>query len=363
MPAYIGVNGKAKSISKVYVGNSNGKAELIWGPKGPNRYSKDVDGLSIPRYSLSGSEVGDYALFAGGLTEASSTNSEVASDVVDAYDKTLTRTTATKLSVGRYGIATAKTNNYAIFAGGEGYSNIVDAYNSSLTRKTPSKLSVGRKSSAACGAGYYIAVAGGNTSSGYSKVVDGYDYNLTRTSPTALSEEKSSLVGVATGTSSYTYVLFAGGYSGSKHVSTVEVYSYDLTKYNNAAPLSVEKSGCVSATFEIYGIIAGGSNLSHSNTVDVYNNSLSKITAASLTSASTDMVSTVLLNEYVLFCGYADSKYSIDAYDPNLTKVLVKFGVTRTSIAAANVGDYALFAGGRFNSVSKSTVDAFHIFE
>lgn len=354
MPAYIGVNGKAKSIAKVYIGNSNGKAELIWGPRGLNRYSRDVTGLKTARYSLSGSEVGDYALFAGGLTKVSST-----SNAVDAYDKTLTRTSPTALSTGRYGMASATNNTYSIFAGGEGYSDVVDAYDKTLTRKTPSALSVGRKSSAAC-ASNYIAVAGGNAKSGYSKVVDGYDYDLTRTSPLELSEAKSDLAGVRAGS----YIIFAGGYAGNKYVSTVEVYDWMLSKRPiDETALSEAKAGCATASIGDYGIIAGGGGLSRSNTVDVFSNSLTKTSVAALTKTSTSIVATTLCDEYALFCGFSDSKYSIDAYDYDLTKVFVQFGATRVSIAAANVGDYSLFAGGTFNSVSQSTVDAFHIFE
>ncbi len=364
MPAYIGVNGKAKSIAKVYVGNSNDKAELIWGPRGPNRYSKDVDDLSVPRYSLSSSEIGGYALFAGGLTKTSPTESAIASSAVDAYDKTLTRTTPTKLSVGRYGMASANNDDHAIFAGGDGYSDVVDTYNILLTRKTASALSVGRKSSAACSAASYIVVAGGNTTDGYSKVVDAYNSRLSRTSPTELSEAKSNLVGVSTDSEyGYGHILFAGGYSNSNYVSTVEVYSYRLTKQNNAAPLSDAKAGCVAVNVRKYAIIAGGGGLSRSNTVDVYNDDLIKTSVTSLTSTSTNMVATALHNEYALFCGFANSKYFIDAYDYNLTKIFVKFNATRTSIAAASIGKYSLFAGGTFNSVSRSTVDVFHIFE
>ena len=356
MPAYIGVNGKAKAIAKVYVGNSSGKAELIWGPRGPNRYSKNVTGLKTARYSLSGNEIDDYALFAGGLTKASST-----SNAVDAYDKTLTRTTPTALSVGRYGMASAKNYNYAIFAGGEGYSNVVDAYNTSLTRSTPTVLSVGRKASAACGNNGDIVVAGGNTSSGYSKVVDLYDHRLTRSNTTSLSEARSNLVAVCAGS----FILFAGGYNGSKYVSTVDAFNIYSSKIDSVkSGLSEEKAGCAAVSLDDkYGIIAGGGNLSRSNTVDIYNDDLVKSIAATLTKASTNIVATTLRDEYALFCGFADSKYSIDAYDYNLTKVFVQFGVTRASIAAASVGDYSLFAGGTFNSVSQSTVDAFHIFE
>lgn len=361
MPAYIGVNGKAKSIAKVYVGNSNSKAELIWGPRGPNRYSKDVDSLSVPRYALSGNEIGDYALFAGGVTDSSSpTEPPIESNAVDAYDKALTRTTATSLSVGRHDMASANNAKHAIFAGGIGRSNVVDSYDISLTRNTPTVLSVGRSSSAACGNEYYAAIAGGVASNGYSKVVDAYNKSLTRSSPNELSEAKSDPVGAVIAGS---VIIFAGGYASNKYVSTVEVYYWNLTKGNNATALSEAKAGCVAASVGAYGIIAGGGGMSRSNTVDAYNKSLVKTTPATLTSYSTNMAATVLCDEYALFFGFANSKYYIDAYDYNLTKVFVQFGTTKVSLASASIGEYALLAGGTFNSVSQSSVDAFHIFE
>lgn len=362
MPAYIGVNGKAKAIAKVYVGNSNGKAELIWGPKGPSHYSKEVAGLSVPRYSLNGVSIVDHALFVGGFTKQG-----VATNAVDIYDKTLTRIELDeygKLNAAISGMASTYFRDCAIFGGGDGYSDAVYVGDYYGWFMRTDKLSVGRESLAAASCYDHAAFAGGNTSKGYSNIVDGYDYSLTRSSPAALSEAKSSLVGVGVGVEGPNgYMLFAGGYSNSKYVQTVEVYSSSLTKMNNASALSVAKASCAAASFNGYGIIAGGGGLSRSNTVDAYNIDLVKTTPTTLTSASTNMVATVLRSEYALFCGFSNSKYSIDAYDLDLTKVFVQFGASRTLLAATNVGDYALFAGGTFNSIPQSTVDAFHVFE
>lgn len=366
MPAYIGVNGKAKAIAKVYVGNSNGKAELIWGPKGPSHYSKEVAGLSVPRYSLNGVSIIDHALFVGGFTKQGS-----ATNAVDVYDKTLTRIELDeygKLDAAISGMASTYLDYYyyAIFGGGDGYSDAVYVCDAYGMFRPADKLSVGRESLAAASCCDHAAFAGGNTSKGYSNIVDGYDPSLTRSSPAALSEAKSSLVGVGVVVEfeyQNGYMLFAGGYSNSKYVQTVEVYSSSLTKMNNASALSVAKASCAAASFNGYGIIAGGGGLSRSNTVDAYNIDLVKTTPTALTSASTNMVATVLRSEYALFCGFSNSKYSIDAYDLDLTKVFVQFGASRTLLAAANVGDYALFAGGTFNSIPQSTVDAFHVFE
>lgn len=377
MPAYIGVNGKAKAIAKVYKGNSEGKAEMIWGPKGPCRYSKAVAGLSTPRYSLSGSEIGDYALFAGGLMQSSSTSSTLLSKTVDVYDKTLTRRTLIDLYSKRSGMVSGKNENYAIFACGNDeydakeysdYPKTVYAYDKSLTCNTREKMYYVRKSPAVCGgiALSHVFIAGGINKKGgdYSSFIEGFEATTLRhdTLP-ALSEKKSNLVGVPSGSSSSAHYLFAGGYTGSNYVSTVEAYGPDLNKLNNAAALSAAKGGCSATSIGDYGIIAGGGGLSCSNTVDAYSSNLVKTTPAPLTSTSTNMVATTLRDEYALFCGFSNSKYSIDAYDKNLTKVSVKFGTARTLLSAASVGDYALFAGGVFNSVSQYTVDAFYIFE
>ena len=46
---------------------------------------------------------------------------------------------ATPLSAARYNLAATSVGNYALFGGGYtgSYSNVVDAYNTSLTRSTP----------------------------------------------------------------------------------------------------------------------------------------------------------------------------------------------------------------------------------
>ena len=82
--------------------------------------------LSAARTILAGASVGNYALFAGGYYNYSST--------VDAYNTSLTRTTPTVLSEARNALAGASVGDYALFAGGNGqnsYSSTVDAYSSS----------------------------------------------------------------------------------------------------------------------------------------------------------------------------------------------------------------------------------------
>ncbi len=80
----------------------------------------NVTPLSAARHALAATTVGDYALFGGGDTPVS--------NVVDAYDTSLTRTTPTALSVARGYLAATTVGNYALFGGGWTTSNVVDAY-------------------------------------------------------------------------------------------------------------------------------------------------------------------------------------------------------------------------------------------
>ena len=75
--------------------------------------------LSVARYSLAATSIGDYALFGGG---------NPTSATVDAYNTTLTRSTPTALSVARYNFAATSIGDYALFGGGIPTSATVDAY-------------------------------------------------------------------------------------------------------------------------------------------------------------------------------------------------------------------------------------------
>jgi hypothetical protein len=81
--------------------------------------------LSVARYALAATTVGDYALFAGGYGDSQYLKT------VDVFDTSLTRIVDDNLSAGRSGIAAASVGNYALFAGGttaSRYSDTVDVY-------------------------------------------------------------------------------------------------------------------------------------------------------------------------------------------------------------------------------------------
>ena len=86
-------------------------------------YYGTATALSVARQHLAATSVGNYALFGGGET----TNN---SNVIDAYDASLTRTTPTALGEARDQLAGTTVGNFALFAGGYtgSFSNRVDVY-------------------------------------------------------------------------------------------------------------------------------------------------------------------------------------------------------------------------------------------
>lgn len=93
--------------------------------------------LSRAKSDLASTHVGNYAIFAGGrYNSTGSLYQASACNMVDVYDNSLTHSTQSSLSTGRYNLSATHIGNYAIFAGGYGsyYTNAVDVYNVSMTK-------------------------------------------------------------------------------------------------------------------------------------------------------------------------------------------------------------------------------------
>lgn len=108
---------------------------------------------------------------------------------------------------------------------------------------------------------------------------------------------------------------------------------------------------------------AGGFVSTHFNTVDAYNDSLTRSKPTALGDARYAVGATSIGN-YALFGGgqtqYGVTAY-VDAYNTSLSKVGV-YGLgggsnPRRELAAATVGDYALFAGGYDGDTPQTVVD------
>ena len=127
---YFGVDGKARKVKKAYIG-IGGVARPFFS-SGELAYYGTVTGLSGNIYGHHATGVGGYALFAGGYREGILTN------LVTAYDASLTRTEPTPLSESKAEMAASSVGDYALFpAGLADYgspSATMDVYNTSLTR-------------------------------------------------------------------------------------------------------------------------------------------------------------------------------------------------------------------------------------
>lgn len=117
MPAYIGVNGKAKGIRKVYQGNSEGKAEQIWGPKNLVRLAKNdiakipLDDNCVGLGSCYGTDArynNTNCIFAGGGNGRTSEDTAII-----RYDENLIQTQCGSLLCGGPNLSVAKNpKNY-----------------------------------------------------------------------------------------------------------------------------------------------------------------------------------------------------------------------------------------------------------
>ena len=245
--------------------NKSGNTYTILYSKLPSLTRTTATSLSEGRYRLSATTVGNYALFGGGFIMGPY------SSTVDAYDTLLTRTTPTPLSLARRDLAATSVGNYALFGGGYGTVpdeymeftlDTVDVYNTSLTRTIPTPLSVGRDGLAATSVGNYALFGGGYCdydSDLVKSTVDAYDTSLTRTTVTPLSEARVGLAATTVGN----YALFGGG------SSTVDAYDTSLTR-TTPTPLSEDRDDLAATSVGNYALFGGGLYRGAENTVDAY---------------------------------------------------------------------------------------------
>jgi hypothetical protein len=162
--------------SKVYAMNKSG---LV---------AENIPDLSVARYNLSAAVVTNpedsserYLIIAGGKTSET-----VYSSAIDVYDSNFNKVTTSvlPLNVGRSRMAVGVYEGYALFAGGVVSSNpdvptdLVEAYNYRLEKMDDMKLSSARNSVASTVLGETIMFIGGVGQSGaMSNVVDGFKFN------------------------------------------------------------------------------------------------------------------------------------------------------------------------------------------
>lgn len=319
-------------------------------------YYGTITPLSVARPNLAATSIDDkYALFVGN------------SSVADIYDPSLSRIVKSlQTSVTTVGTS---VRGRAIFGGGtksNGYTDEVFSFNSSLVLSYPSnKLShaIGAHASASVGEEYALFAGGGykspsTYSSYYQSTVDAYDSSLTTIICPSLTNAKSNLSGV----SFREYALFAGGeattYNPTQYgfFSDVEAFSPTLTKLS-LSELTVPRMEMYSASIgDKYVLFAGGwfsedGSYERYSTVDVYDASLTKVSAANIAELSVGRNSgaSVSYDICAMFAGGRSNiaLNTVEVYDTSLTKTFnTNLSCARYALAAAKIGDYALFAGG-----------------
>ncbi len=267
--------------------------------------------LHWDRMNLAATSIGSYAIFAGGLKHnkySEGGSGSRADQTTDAYDRNLTKASFYALSQARYNLAGASIGNYALFGGGQnsdGVSSTVDAYSSDLTRTTPTPLQMPRRSLAAASNGTY-AIFGGGVGEGSLGHVTAYNASLTRSTPTSLSESRYNLSAVRAGN----YVLFCGG----SDKNTVDAYDLFLTR-TVIDSLSVGRNDMAGTTIGDFALIGGGntgngSSYKEFKTVDVFSPYLSHGTTTDLPSAKSALAATSLENYALFGGGYSRPSFS-----------------------------------------------------
>ena len=345
---YIGVGDVARKIKKAYIGIGGFarpcmSSELAY-------YGKITD-LSVARYAVAATSVGDYAFFMGGAV----------TNYLDVYSKSLQRSTVL-LEHLYTNLAATTVGDYAIFGGGYSYKQysdgtinyslpreLVAAINSSLSKTSAPSLSTAKSHLAATTVGNYAVFAGGRNESLYHASVDVYNASLTRSVPqSALSVARSDLVATSVGDKA----LFGGGMTNTAvgySTSTVDVYNESLTKLENKY-LNIGATYLSATTVGGYALFGGGATGGYTDSVTAFDSSLTRTSPPVLSAKRSNLIATTLEN-YAMFAGGRSSTTAyfdtVDVYDSSLTKTTATpLSAPRYDIGATTVGAFALFVGG-----------------
>ena len=360
---YVSVNGKARKIKKAYVG-VNGKARAFWSG-GELRYYGRATALSEARYDLTATATGRYALFAGG-------NNGNYSNVVDAYNRSLTRTNPAGLE--KYGVHIATfVGQYAIIATNDLSSSFIGSvadsyviYDKSLTKISNNIGTTveARTDKGVANVGNYALFAGGNLIQKFGagkpvNTINAINSSLTLSS-SALSKEKHAVCGGKVGN----YALFAGG-NASKllapdYCTDVDAYNASLTRISVAATRTCAMLELGSASIgSSYALFRIGTSADFD--IDAYDTSLTRRTVIvpGPGNASFSPMAAASSEKYAIF---ATRSFAV-AYDDALTCYMpTPLSDGRVNGAAAAIGNYVLFAGGLYSSGDTSQKDIVDVY-
>lgn len=362
------IDGTHKKVKKAFM-TIGGVARPCWSG-GELAYYGTVTPLSAVRADLAATSVGEYALFGGGFNGSSYLGT------MDAYDKSLTRTSPTAWSRKRSNLGAATIGDYALFGGGKddgtidaaGYDSCseVDAYDKSLTRTVATSLTQRVKQLAATTVSDYALFGGGLIGENAYGAMNAYDKSLTKTQPTALFTARYDLAATSVGE----YALFHSGRS-SGYTRNFDYYNKSLTRSNLTLTSGSARSEHAATTVGDYALFAGGMGSTDGRT-DAFDTSVTMSNPTALSHRKRKLTA-ITIGDYALFVGGFYSEYingattdvyykTVDVYDKSLTRTtFVELSQERGNLAAATVGDYALIAGGYNGSNYLSAVDAYMV--
>ena len=340
----------ARKIKKGYIG-VGGVARPFWSG-GELAYYGTITPLMEGRTNIAAASVGEYAIFFGGTIAVASPCS-----TVEIYSKSLTLTSIDYISNAQRNAAASSIPNYAIFGGGytSNYTGLVVAYDSSLTRHTPIGLDTNRAELAATSIGGYALFGGGLGSLGGRSDVETYNNSLTRGKANGLSIARYALAATSVGN----YALFCGGEFNNGGMSDVDAYDSMLTHTIPPNKLSLGRRALAAATAKNHALFAGGysgsSSAYHAPNVDVYSDSLTKGSSIILPVGRSYLAATSV-GEFAVFGGglatisnVEDETNAVDVFDASLTNKsssVSALSEKKYHVAAATIGNYALFGGG-----------------
>lgn len=188
--------------------------------------------LSNARAFLAAAAAENTVMFAGGAASSPGDIYNMPSSAIDIYDMSTNQWSTGNLSVPRIFVAGAAAGTKIVFAGGTtnaGTSNVVDIYDVTTKLWITANLSVSRSQLDAAAAGNKILFVGGRTDDQLSTAVDIYDVSTggwTASTQNGLPHLYSSVV------SSGNMILFAGGQIANEMGSTITVPYLNIDVYN-----------------------------------------------------------------------------------------------------------------------------------
>lgn len=334
-----------------------------------SKSSKTTDALYYNQCNrIKATTVGNYALFSGGYSLASSRYSSM----VEAYSDSLVKTgSLTGLEYQVRGHATTTVGDYAIIAYGANGSSLYGSaitYNKKLTRNNLGATvdaDSGRYASAATTVGDYALFGGGRKGEGYgnTELNTVYTFRSSGTSSgyiTPLVRTRSELAAATVGD----YAIFAGGtYGSSSPTAYTDAYNKSLTRVS-IDRLSDVAYAQAATTIGKYALFGGGQGSSADGfrRVHCYDSSLTRLNVPLLPIGGGRDIAATTLGDHALFGGGYDGFYYnyVNSYDSSLTvSTITSLSIGRWGLAATTVGNYALFGGG----ISKTTSDITNVLD